>query len=113
MIIVATAIGTTGMTRAHAASYATMNVQAGAAARWDPYVLPGTFEGWVTSDGGLSKVQKSWVKCYVDAGWATGNYTSNRWFLAYLNTTNTGRTPLWLYVHSSYVTNQSRVPSCF
>lgn len=97
---------------AEAAGYATMTVQAGAAARWDPYAQSNTFAGWVTSDGWRNpNGQASWVQCYTDAGWATGNYSSNRWFLAYVNTAGR-KAPLWLWVHSSFVTNQSGVPRC-
>lgn len=45
--------------------------------------------------------------CWVDAQWATGNYSSNRWFLvgpAYDNHSG--------YVHSSLVANQTSVPDC-
>ncbi|MCJ1708434.1 hypothetical protein [Microbacterium sp. VKM Ac-2923] len=97
---------------ASAAGYATMTVQAGAAARWDAGVYPNNLVGWVTSDGWRNpKGQSSWVKCYTDGGWATGNYSSNRWFLAYVNI-GSRPNPMWLYVHSSFVTNQSGVPRC-
>ncbi|MEV6211591.1 hypothetical protein [Kitasatospora sp. NPDC051914] len=97
---------------AEAAGYATMTVQAGAAARSAPYQSSATFIGYVSSDGWRNPSgQASWVKCWVDAGWATGNYYSNRWFYAYVNYSG-GRVPVWAYVHSSYVTNQSSVPRC-
>lgn len=45
--------------------------------------------------------------CWTDWQWATGNYTSNRWF--YGETYSTGS---YGYVHSSYVNNQGAVPRC-
>jgi hypothetical protein len=91
---------------------ATMNVQAGAAARSAPYAEPWSFIGWVSSDGWRNpNGQWSWVECWVDAGPATGNYFSHRWFLAYVNYGG-GSAPVWAYVHSSYVTSQSSVRNC-
>ncbi|WP_150116667.1 SH3 domain-containing protein [Williamsia herbipolensis] len=48
------------------------------------------------------------MRCYTDGGSATGNYTSNRWFLVW--TTALGATGG--YVHSSLVANQTGVPRC-
>ncbi|MFD3549233.1 hypothetical protein ACFWUW_27125 [Streptomyces sp. NPDC058655] len=97
---------------AHAVGYPTMTVQAGSAARSAPYAESWSFIGWVTSDGWRNpNGQASWVSCYKDAGWATGNYSSNRWFKAYVNYSG-GSAPVWAYVHSSFVTNQSSVPAC-
>ncbi|CCH31943.1 hypothetical protein ABZ816_42045 [Actinosynnema sp. NPDC047251] len=90
------------------AQYATMLVQSGAAARSNAY-LNNTFLGWVTADPG-SDHQVSWVSCWKDGDWATGNYSSNRWFKAYV--THTGGATQWAFVHSSYVTNQSPVGVC-
>lgn len=90
------------------AQYATMLVQSGAAARTDAY-LNNTFLGWVTADPG-SNYQVSWVDCWKDGDWATGNYYSNRWFRAYV--THTGGATQWAFVHSSFVTNQSTVRVC-
>lgn len=89
--------------------YPTMSVQAGAAARSDAY-LNNTFLGWVTADPG-SAYQASWVDCWKDGDWATGNYSSNRWFKAYVYHTNNPNA-VWAFVHSSYVTNQSGVRQC-
>lgn len=47
------------------------------------------------------------MMCYIDAQWATGNYSSNRWFRvepAYDGSVG--------YVHSSLVANQVGVPRC-
>ncbi len=93
--------------------YCCVNVQAGAAARYDPWVANYNLAGWVTPDrilGWTSNTQKSYVTCYEDGGWATGNYRSNRWFLVYVHITN--GTTSWYYVHSSYVYNQITVPRC-
>jgi hypothetical protein len=89
--------------------YPTMSVEAGAAARSAPY-LNNTFLGWVTADPG-SAYQASWVSCWKDGDWATGNYSSNRWFKAYVYHTNNPNA-VWAFVHSSFVTNQSSVPQC-
>jgi hypothetical protein len=93
-----------------------VNVQAGAAARMSaggPIANLGAFAGWVTPDqflGRTSNVQKSYVYCYADGAWATGNYSSNRWFQVYVHLSNgkLGR----FFVHSSYVYNQISVPRC-
>lgn len=101
--------------RAEAASYqyCCVNVQAGAAARTDVRVANATFAGWVTPDqflGRPSNTQRSYVSCYRDGDWATGNYRSNRWFYVYVHLSN-GRLG-YFFVHSSYVYNQTRVPAC-
>ncbi|HUY52285.1 MAG TPA: hypothetical protein VMV92_42370 [Streptosporangiaceae bacterium] len=45
--------------------------------------------------------------CWIDAQWATGNYSSNRWFKVEPEyDLNVG------YVHSSMVADQARVPEC-
>ena len=57
------------------------------------------------------RVQGAGVKCYEDGSWATGNYSTNRWFLVYV--TRTGSSwAFWGYVHASYVYNQPRVVRC-
>ncbi|MDJ0385296.1 hypothetical protein [Streptomyces sp. G-G2] len=107
-------LGTTAVIAptAQASGYAIMTVQAGAAARNAPYAVSSDFIGWVTSDGWRNpNGQASYVACYKDGGWATGNYSSNRWFYAYVNYAG-GSVPVWAFVHSSYVTNQSTVPAC-
>jgi uncharacterized protein YraI len=50
------------------------------------------------------------MRCYRDAQWATGNYSSNRWF--YVNTNMYGTIPLTGWVHSSLVANQTGVGRC-
>ena len=47
------------------------------------------------------------VFCWTDAQWATGNYSSNRWF--YVNPSYDNRNG---YVHSSLIANQPSVPRC-
>lgn len=46
------------------------------------------------------------LRCWRDGSWATGNYPSNRWFLAYLSDGREG------YVHSSFVAGQYATPNC-
>lgn len=112
--VAATTIFLGGAQPASAAGYqyCCVNVQAGAAARFDPFV-GNNLAGWVTPDASLwwvSNTQESYVSCYADGGWATGNYASNRWFKVYVHLTS-GVTS-WYFVHSSYVYNQTRVPAC-
>jgi hypothetical protein len=45
--------------------------------------------------------------CWIDAQWATGNYSSNRWFRV-----EPAYDPNVGYVHSSLVANQVSVPHC-
>lgn len=45
-------------------------------------------------------------RCWRDGSWATGNYSSNRWFLVYLADGREG------FVHSSFVQNQVSSPNC-
>lgn len=67
--------------------------------------------GQVANDGSWSSsYQLSYVKCYQDGSWATGAYSSNRWFNVYVTLTN-GQT-VWGFVHSSYVDNQPTVGAC-
>ncbi len=47
-----------------------------------------------------------WMMCWQDGGWATGNYSSNRWFKVYY-----GTGPVW-FIHSSLVYNQASSPNC-
>ncbi|MCX6728500.1 MAG: hypothetical protein NTV39_01905 [Candidatus Saccharibacteria bacterium] len=47
------------------------------------------------------------MRCYMDAQWATGNYSSNRWFAGYPQYYSR-----YTYVHSSYVYYQYSVPRC-
>jgi len=94
----------------------TVEVQAGAAARSAPR-LNGTFVGWVlnvSATGGKAYgAQPSLVQCWKDGDWATGNYRSNRWFKVYVYESTHGiRNPQWLFVHSSFVTNQKKVGRC-
>jgi hypothetical protein len=98
---------------ANAASWPIVDVQAGAAARYDPWVDSYSFAGYVTPDAHAwwtSNTQQSYVWCYADSGWATGNYSSNRWFKVYVYTTR--NVTSWFFVHSSYVYNQKPVPAC-
>ncbi|OZD85319.1 hypothetical protein CH260_20450 [Rhodococcus sp. 05-2256-B2] len=89
-------------------TYPIVDVQTGAAARTAPSTASGTLRGYVTWHG---NTQPSWVKCWQDGDWATGNYRTNRWFLVYVNETR-DIAPQWLYVHASYVYNQKIVGRC-
>ncbi|MFW0790011.1 hypothetical protein [Gordonia sp. CPCC 205333] len=104
-----------GTGTAHAA-YPVVSVQAGAAARNAP-TTANSFVGWVlnvTDSGGASLGrQVAYVRCYADGGWANGNYASNRWFKVYVyESLHKWPHAQWLYVHSSYVTNQKAVGRC-
>lgn len=90
-----------------------VNVAAGAAARTSPEVGD-NLAGWVISEYAHARhAQKSDVVCYADGGWATGLYKSNRWFKVWVTiATGSGTKTDYYYVHSSYVTNQIRVPAC-
>ncbi len=46
--------------------------------------------------------------CWRDGAWATGRYSSNRWFLVEANSRGGPEG----FVHSSFVTNQTAVPNC-
>jgi hypothetical protein len=54
-----------------------------------------------TTAGGVYK-----LRCWRDGSWATGNYSSNRWFLLALADGREG------YVHSSFVGSQYSTPNC-
>lgn len=54
-----------------------------------------------TNGGNLYK-----VRCWRDGSWATGAYSSNRWFLVVLSDMREG------FVHSSFVGQQPSVPNC-
>jgi hypothetical protein len=100
-------------TAASATSYPFADVQVGASARTAPY-LSNTYIGTVLQDpGSSSNTQRSWVKCYKDGDWATGNYSTNRWFQVYVYESRDGyANPQWVYVHASFVYNQPAVPAC-
>jgi len=105
-------LGVSQPASAAAYQYCCVNVQAGAAARTDATVA-NNLAGWVTPDqflGRPSNTQRSYVRCYKDGDWATGNYRSNRWFSVYVNLSN-GRIG-YFFAHSSYVYNQTSVPRC-
>jgi hypothetical protein len=54
------------------------------------------------------------MKCYKDSAWAvTGLYRSARWFFGNVwNSTNWWVTHWNVWVHSSFVVNQTSVPRC-
>lgn len=91
-----------------AATYPTAQVQAGVyirACASTACVTQGTVAGSWYSD-----TQPSWVSCYADGGWATGNYRTNRWFRVYV--TAAGGATFWGFVHASYVYDQPVVGRC-
>lgn len=111
---IATVLTSWGVGGAHAGppTYPTVDVQVGAAARSEPSVNDAYRVGWVLSETGGS-TQKSWVRCWEDGDWATGNYATDRWFEVYVTENPDGYySPKWLYVHASYVYNQVIVPKC-
>jgi hypothetical protein len=55
----------------------------------------------------LGNVTSVLMICWIDAQWATGNYSSNRWFRV-----EPAYDPAVGYVHSSLVANQVTVPHC-
>ncbi len=59
----------------------------------------------VASSGGATRAR---MTCYRDGSWATGRYSSNRWFLVELNTPGGPEG----FVHSSFIINQTGVPEC-
>lgn len=48
-----------------------------------------------------------YILCYTDGQWATGNYSTNRWFYIYV--ADAGR---YGYVNASLVFNQASSPHC-
>jgi hypothetical protein len=92
--------------------YPSAIVQYGASTRTAPY-LSNTYWGYALHDPGTSGNQTVSVMCWYDGDWATGNYTTNRWFrvLVWENYDGHG-TPRWLFVHASYVYNQPSVRQC-
>ena len=85
-------------------------VQFGASARSLPYLGSNTYEGFVTHPLGTLNNQTAAVLCWYDGDWATGNYTTNRWFKVEVATTYFNA--VWAFVHASYVYNQPTVRQC-
>jgi uncharacterized protein YraI len=63
---------------------------------------PNTGCGITTS---LLRGSSVWMLCWTDSQWATGNYSSPRWFLVWFGSSEG-------YIHSSFVYNQAVVPHC-
>ncbi|WP_433077791.1 hypothetical protein ACQP1P_35500 [Dactylosporangium sp. CA-052675] len=102
---------------AHAAptaGYPNALVEYLASTRTMPSVSDSTYWGYALSKGpGLSGRQTVAVGCWQDGDWATGNYSTNRWFKVYVWESYNGfDNPQWLFVHASYVYNQPVVPRC-
>jgi hypothetical protein len=110
------AAGSVGVPSASAATtpgYPTALVQYGASTRSAPY-LNNTYWGYALHNPGGSGNQTVSVACWYDGDWATGNYTTNRWFRVLVYESYDGyATPRWLFVHASYVYNQPVVRQCY
>jgi hypothetical protein len=99
------------------AGYLTAQAEYYASARTVPYLTwngSNTYNGYVLHDPGMwTGNQTVAVGCWFDGDWATGNYSTNRWFKVYVSTSYWGSGhPGWNFVHASYVFNQPRVPHC-
>lgn len=100
--------------------YPTAIAQYGASARsWPYFYQPGTssstYWGYVLHNPGASSGNQTVsVMCWYDGDWATGNYSTNRWFKVLVYESYDGYpTPRWLFVHASYVYNQPVVRQCY
>lgn len=93
--------------------YPTASVAFGASTRTAPRVRSNTYWGYAYRNPNFSSNQTVSVSCYYDGDWATGNYSSNRWFRVLVWESYDGyNTPRWLFVHASYVYNQPSVGPC-
>lgn len=113
LMLTALALALAGLvapTAAHADPYPSADVQVGANIRSCASTACSSY-GTVGRDSDFTGTQRSWVECYADGGWATGNYSSNRWFLVYVHAYASSYA-FWGYVHASYVYNQPTVVRC-
>jgi hypothetical protein len=103
---------------AHAATqagYPNALVEYGASTRTLPYVRSNTYWGYALRENGSVNAPRQTVAvgCWYDGDWATGNYSTNRWFRVLVWESYDGYgTPRWLFVHASYIYNQPSVPRC-
>jgi len=105
---------------AHAATkspYPNALVEYMASTRTEPYFTAfgqDTYWGYALHQApGSSARQTVAVGCWWDGDWATGNYSTNRWFDVFVWESYDGYSvPRWLFVHASYVYNQPAVPQC-
>jgi len=104
-------LGVAAPTVASADPYPSADVQVGANIRACTSLTACPPEGTVGRDSNFSDTQRSWVKCYQDGDYATGNYYTNRWFQVYVTATGSSWA-FWGYVHASYVYNQPVVGPC-
>lgn len=96
------------------AGYPTAQVEAGASTRTLPYLRSSTYWGYALVSPGSSWLQTASVMCWWDGDWATGNYSTNRWFRVLVWENYDGyNVPRWLFVHASYVFNQPVVRHCY
>jgi hypothetical protein len=93
--------------------YSSVLVEIGATTRSQPY-LNNTYWGYALPDPRTHARQTASVRCWYDGDWATGNYSSNRWFDVLVWENLDGyNVPRWLFVHASYVYNQpNNLPRC-
>jgi hypothetical protein len=94
--------------------YPVATAEYGASARSLPYLTSDTYWGYVLRNpGATSGNQTVSVTCWYDGDWATGNYSTNRWFKVLVWESYDGyNVPRWLFVHASYVFNQPSVRQC-
>ncbi|MFI5916826.1 hypothetical protein [Dactylosporangium sp. NPDC051541] len=86
-----------------------------ASTRTGPYVNSGTYWGYALRQSYAANAPRQTVAvgCWWDGDWATGNYSTNRWFRVLVWESYDGYdVPRWLFVHASYVYNQPTVPHC-
>ncbi|GAA3268644.1 hypothetical protein Dvina_17160 [Dactylosporangium vinaceum] len=119
MLTAATALLTT-VTPAQAApasGYPNALVEYMASTRTEPYLAingQDTYWGYALRQAPNSTARQTVaVGCWWDGDWATGNYSTNRWFDVLVWESYDGYSvPRWLFVHASYVYNQPSVPRC-
>jgi hypothetical protein len=112
-LVVGVGANTTGA--AVQSGYPTATVQYGASTRTLPYLRSSTYWGYALRNPGMSSGNQTVsVACWWDGDWATGNYTTNRWFRVLVYENYDGyAVPRWLFVHASYVYNQPVVRHCY
>jgi hypothetical protein len=103
---------------AHAATqspYPNALVEYMASTRTLPYVRSDTYWGYALRQSYAANAPRQTVAvgCWWDGDWATGNYSTNRWFKVLVWESYDGyNVPRWLFVHASYIYNQPVVPHC-
>jgi len=119
-VLLATTIGALAVAPgpAHAATqspYPNALVEYMASTRTLPYVRSDTYWGYALRQSYAANAPRQTVAvgCWWDGDWATGNYSTNRWFKVLVWESYDGyNVPRWLFVHASYIYNQPVVPHC-